>query len=179
MLLEVLHGHGGEVEELVSHFVRPLKARSLTDVPQDALNLVKDLKQPTIICSSILRFLDTFARVCNCKCTYVTLTSPAKKQTCFLSICFPKVICNSVSLMWRVSTMSHSRARGWFLRSEIEKKRDKFSLAASVPAFQDVIGQFLRLKMVSLRDLIKIGLCCNINFYAPFRFLGNTNWSYK
>ena len=49
MLLEVLHGHGGEVEELVSHFVRPLKARSLTDVPQDALNLVKDLKQPTIM----------------------------------------------------------------------------------------------------------------------------------
>ena len=62
VLLEVLHGHGGEVEELVSHFVRPLKARGLTDVPQDALNLVKDLKNQRFA-HSIVRFLDdTFAR---------------------------------------------------------------------------------------------------------------------
>ena len=73
------------------------------------------------------------------------LTSPGKKQMCFLSMCLPKVIWAAtirlafvitkemiigrlkfitfltwrrVSLMWRVSTMSHSRARGWFRRAD-------------------------------------------------------------
>lgn len=41
------------------------------------------------------------------------LTSPGKKQMCFLSMCLPKVICSRVSLMCRVSMMSHSRANGW------------------------------------------------------------------
>ena len=49
---------------------------------------------------------------------YPRLTSPGKKQMCFLSMCFPKVIWSRVSLMWRVSMMSHSRARGWFLRAD-------------------------------------------------------------
>ena len=46
------------------------------------------------------------------------LTSPGKKQMCFRSMCFPNVIWSRVSLMCRVSTMSHSRARGWLRRAD-------------------------------------------------------------
>ena len=46
------------------------------------------------------------------------LTSPAKKQQCFLSMCFPKVICSNVRRMWSVSTMSDSQASGWFLLAD-------------------------------------------------------------
>ena len=45
-------------------------------------------------------------------------TSPGKKQMCFLSMCLPKVIWRRVRRMWRVSTMSHSLARGWFRRAD-------------------------------------------------------------
>ena len=48
----------------------------------------------------------------------LSITSPGKKQMCFLSMCLPNVIWSSVNLMWRVSMMSHSRARGWFLRAD-------------------------------------------------------------
>ena len=48
---------------------------------------------------------------------YVDLTSPGKKQMCLRSICLPNVICSSVRRMCRVSTMSHSRARGWLRRA--------------------------------------------------------------
>lgn len=41
-----------------------------------------------------------------------SLTSPAKKQQCFLSMCLPKDIWSRVSRMWRVSKMSDSRANG-------------------------------------------------------------------
>lgn len=46
------------------------------------------------------------------------VTSPGKKQQCFLSICLPKVICRRLNLMWRVSMISDSHARGWLLRAD-------------------------------------------------------------
>ena len=48
---------------------------------------------------------------------FINLTSPGKKQMCLRSICLPNVICRSVRCMCRVSTMSHSRARGWLRRA--------------------------------------------------------------
>ena len=33
-------------------------------------------------------------------------------------MCLPNVICSSVSLMWSVSTMSDSLAKGWFLLAD-------------------------------------------------------------
>lgn len=42
------------------------------------------------------------------------LTSPGKKQQCLRSMCLPNDICNSVSLMCKVSIMSDSQAKGWF-----------------------------------------------------------------
>lgn len=48
----------------------------------------------------------------------IVLTSPGKKQQCFLSMCLPNVICNKLSLMWRVSIISDSQAKGWLLRAD-------------------------------------------------------------
>ena len=58
-------------------------------------------------------------------CGFIFLTSPAKKHTCFRSICFPRVICNKLSLICRVSTTSHSCAKGWFLKGKGRKKSQK------------------------------------------------------
>lgn len=46
------------------------------------------------------------------------ITSPGKKQQCFLSICLPKVICNRLNLIWSVSMISLSQAKGWLLRAD-------------------------------------------------------------
>lgn len=43
LLLEVLHGHGGQVEELVGHLVRPRELGCHPDVVQDVVDLVEDL----------------------------------------------------------------------------------------------------------------------------------------
>ena len=45
MLLEVLHGHGGQVKELISHFEGTAQQRGLPDVEQNALNFIKNLKE--------------------------------------------------------------------------------------------------------------------------------------
>ncbi len=43
VFLEVLHGHGGEVKEFVSHFEGATQRWGLTDVTQDSLNLIQNL----------------------------------------------------------------------------------------------------------------------------------------
>lgn len=58
--------------------------------------------------------------------TYLHPTSPAKKQQCFRSMCFPNDICSNVRRMWSVSIISDSQANGWFLRAD--SRRGIFAL---------------------------------------------------
>jgi hypothetical protein len=44
VFLEVLHGHGGEVEQLVGHLEGATQRRSLPDVVQDTLHLIENLE---------------------------------------------------------------------------------------------------------------------------------------
>ncbi len=44
VFLEVLHGHGGQVEQLVRHLEGATQRRSLPDVVQDTLDLIENLE---------------------------------------------------------------------------------------------------------------------------------------
>jgi hypothetical protein len=62
---------------------------------------------------------EKFGKIINsCRPLTSILTSPAKKQQCCLSICFPNDICSKASRMCNISTMSDSHARGCCRRAD-------------------------------------------------------------